>query len=276
MGWGHLTSFLGLSFTTGTTTGHEVRVMSFNAKRGSVAKQNAKKTKEKEPFFNFLKKNGPYDIICFQETPGINKKNVQDHLNLSYQHLMTYKGVQTSIYSKYPIVNKGGRIFENSSNSFTWADIKIKETTIRVYSIHLQSNKVSEDADKVIEKGDIKNKKTWLDIRSVLAKIKRGTQQRIDQAQVIIEHMEKSPYPIILCGDFNDSPLSYTYHIIAKKLKDTFQEKGSGFGTTYAGNIPALRIDYILVDRKLKTLDCSIIREEYSDHYPVISTIGIE
>jgi len=282
LGWGHLTSFLGLSLFSGSSTGKEIRVMTYNmngtknSNYEEFARKKAKKIKIDVPFLSFLKKNGPYDIMCFQESLRFFMQPIADHLGLEHVFVKIKPGIGTSIISRYPILNSGGFSFKNSLNSFVWIDVEVNNKKLRIYSIHLQSNRVSEETDKVIKKGDIKDKKTWLDIKSVLTKIKRSTQKRIAQAEIIADHMNKSPYPVIVCGDFNDSPQSYAYQIIAKNLKDTFQEKGFGLGSTYAGNIPALRIDYILTDKKLKTLDCSIIKEKHSDHYPVVSTISID
>jgi endonuclease/exonuclease/phosphatase family metal-dependent hydrolase len=69
---------------------------------------------------------------------------------------------------------------------------------------------------------------------------------RARQAEILREHIAASPHPVIVCGDFNDTPLSYSYRLMSKGLKDSFMEKGWGLGTTYAGALPALRIDYIL------------------------------
>ncbi|MEM8906288.1 MAG: endonuclease/exonuclease/phosphatase family protein, partial [Bacteroidota bacterium] len=95
---------------------------------------------------------------------------------------------------------------------------------------------------------------------------------RAQQAHLVAEHVRNSPYPVMICGDFNETPLSYVYRILSAPLQDAFKQKGSGLGTTYAGKIPALRIDYILADRRLKILDHQILYKSYSDHYPVRSS----
>ena len=82
--------------------------------------------------------------------------------------------------------------------------------------------------------------------------------------------MNNSPYKVIVCGDFNDTPQSYTYNLLSENLNDSFKTKGVGFGTTYAGSIPALRIDYILTHEKIKVQSHKILKENYSDHFPVI------
>jgi endonuclease/exonuclease/phosphatase family metal-dependent hydrolase len=82
---------------------------------------------------------------------------------------------------------------------------------------------------------------------------------------------------VVVCGDFNDTPNSYTYHQISKGLNDAFREAGSGIGTTYVGKIPFLRIDYILYSKeRFDPLYFKVIRKNLSDHYPVVSTLKIK
>jgi endonuclease/exonuclease/phosphatase family metal-dependent hydrolase len=74
-----------------------------------------------------------------------------------------------------------------------------------------------------------------------------------------------------VCGDFNDTPNSYVYRILSDRLQDSFKEKGLGIGTTFAGSIPLLRIDYILADMQFKINECKVIHNKWSDHYPVVT-----
>ena len=94
---------------------------------------------------------------------------------------------------------------------------------------------------------------------------------RAHQAQVVKEHIRKSPYPVIVAGDFNDTPVSYAYRKIRKGLNDSFVNSGYGAGFTYKGNYPPNRIDYILYDNALVNSNFEIIRVRYSDHYPIIA-----
>ena len=94
---------------------------------------------------------------------------------------------------------------------------------------------------------------------------------RSKEARTIKENIVKSPYPVVVCGDFNDIPVSYTYHVLSEGLQDAFQESAWGFGKTYAGHIPALKIDNILLDNSLEALHCHIPKIPFSDHYPVVA-----
>ena len=100
---------------------------------------------------------------------------------------------------------------------------------------------------------------------------------RQKQAKAIREHISDCPYPVILCGDFNDSPASFSYNKIMHGLKDSFRNSGKGTGTTYiGGNFPAYRIDYILHSPCYLSYGYTVGKEMgISDHYPIVSTISL-
>ena len=251
LGWGHIGSFVGLSFSNNKSEG-EIKVVSYNIHNfGEIYKTSKDKKvweKSRQEVIDFLKQGEEIQIMCSQETSKYNTKWIKDKFN--FPHHKRVKSV--AIFSKYPIFNSGKIEISKGSNSCIFADLKIGEKKLRVYSLHLQSNQVSTIADKVAKKGDPTQKELYKDIRKMMSLFRFTARQRAEQAQKIANHIATCPHPVIVCGDFNDTPQSYTYHLIAKNLKDTFKEKGYGFGTTYAGNIPALHIDHILVDKKIK------------------------
>ena len=277
MGWSHFTNFVGLSLSSTTTTNTSFKVMSFNASYLFYTKTNGSKRKKlkeerQKRFFDFFEKETKIDILCGQEFTKYDEALLKKAFQLKYAY--HFKG--TSIYSRYPIKDKGKIDFPKSLNSCVWADVQIGKQRIRVYSLHLQSNKVSSDATKVLKLEGLQQKETLSDIGGMLKKIKKAALKRPRQARLIVQSMEQCPYPIILCGDFNDTPQSYSYRILTKNLQDAFHKKKFGLGTTYAGSIPALRIDYILADQQFEILDHEIIKKDFSDHYPIISNIAFK
>ena len=276
LGWGQVTSFVGFHFYKKIDTQNVIRVGSYNIHAlGSLrygSKTKEAKLKKENNFIQFLKRGEEIQILCTQETAKINADFLQEKFNFPFVHRIQSKGAV--IFSKYPFLNKGEIDFGTKSNSCLWADVKINEQKVRIYSIHFQSNNVSSTADKVIAEGDFSKKETFKKIKGMMGKFKHYAQRRAIQAQKVANHMATCPHPIIVCGDFNDTPQSYTYEVLSKNLTDSFKEKGTGFGTTYAGSIPALRIDFILLDKKINVLDHQILKGNFSDHYPVITKIS--
>jgi endonuclease/exonuclease/phosphatase family metal-dependent hydrolase len=96
---------------------------------------------------------------------------------------------------------------------------------------------------------------------------------RAEQAVKLTEHMKMSPHPIIVCGDFNDAPMSYTYNQFHRFLEDAFVNTSFGIGRTYAGKVPAGRIDYIFYDESMGSRNFVIQEEKLSDHYAISCSI---
>lgn len=264
MGWNHFQSFVGINNSTSALE-KELTVMSFNAMSYYKMKGDIL-----ESFSQTLAQLNP-DIICMQEafsrTSPINKK--------TYPYVFQPKNKKLLIYSKYPFANSGNLNMGNTSNGCTFVDLKFNKQIIRIYNIHLQSNRVSSDASKLREEGDLQEADTWVDVGTMLKKVRRAAIIRTEQAEKILNHTKSTSSPIIICGDMNETPLSYPYRLFSNKLKDGFKEKGVGIGTTYNGVIPLLRIDYIWVDNQLRINDYSVIKKNFSDHFPVVSRIQL-
>lgn len=218
------------------------------------------------------------EIICLQEGTLLNggklsPKGMKDALSeINYYQLASsgdYSGLIT--LSKYPIISMGEIRFPGSSNLVLFSDIKISNRQIiRVYNCHLQSYSIDPDEYSVIDSiGSGSNREQIKEARQVSYKLKIGFKMRAFQARKVADHIKKSPYPVIVCGDFNDTPVSYAYRKVKGELKDAFVEAGWGISNSYNGELPSFRIDYILYDKKFKAVNYSRDRVIYSDHFPV-------
>jgi len=221
----------------------------------------------------FIDEKDP-DILCIQEYSN------SAHLDLKvYPHRYIFiEGNQIktgqAIFSKFPIINEGNIIFPKSDNNVIYADIKRGKDIIRVYNMHLQSIKISPDVDKISSDIDNVNQQKS---QQILSRISKGFRQQQEQAEIFKENIKQSQYPIIICGDMNNSPFSYVYRSIKGKLKDTFEEAGEGFGATYKFKYYPARIDYIFSDSKMKVKQFESFSDfENSDHYPIMTRLSME
>ena len=118
--------------------------------------------------------------------------------------------------------------------------------------------------------------RTWSGLWSLIKLYKNHAYIRVGQSQKVLAHIRKSPYPVVVGGDFNETPSSFIYREFNNELKDAFRTAGSGFGSTYAGKIPLLKIDYLFYDPRLRVLEHKIERKPFSDHYPVRTRLSWE
>ena len=234
--------------------------------------------------FSFLKEEQP-DVICFQAfftsergKPFFRNDDTLRNLLSAYSHieytLTLHEGDHWGIatFSRYPIVNKQSVHFQKrGGNIFIYTDIKVGDDTVRVFNTHLESVRFRWEDYKFIK--NLGNDEVEQDEvkggLNILRRLKRAFVKRANQVQILHDTLDASPYPVILCGDFNDTPPSYTYHILADDLKDAFRESGSGFGKTYSGPFPSFRIDYIFHDKRINSYAYKTIHNELSDHYPI-------
>ncbi|HRZ76681.1 MAG TPA: endonuclease/exonuclease/phosphatase family protein, partial [Bacteroidales bacterium] len=197
------------------------------------------------------------DILCLQEfynnhtTDDDILGKVRELEKLEYHHAAfdTIKGKHAygiATFSAFPIVGQGEVIIsEQPRNHALFTDILLEDDTVRVYNFHLASYYFARDDYDFVEglqkKKDTRN---WYKrSRQLLSKINKGFRIRAEQAETLRAHMDTSPYPIILCGDFNETPGSYVYRLLSRELTDAFRQSGSGIGKTYAGLLPSYRID---------------------------------
>ncbi len=283
VGWAHLTSIFGIHYmrnTEGVDSTSSIRVMTYNIHMGITP--NGKKTiANRLELSQFIEQKSP-DVLCLQEfvlnLGSINDKQMMEDIPFlkTYPYSVRLEGNAIAIFSRFPIIESGILLNQKEQNGCTFADVSVNNQTIRFYSLQLHSNVVSDIADDLAKKKDLTDDDSWFEMGRMLTRFRRNGIIRSRDAVTIKKHIKESPYPVVLCGDFNDIPISYVYHTLSEDLTDAFQETGQGVGTTYGGHIPALRIDYILTDPRLKPLNCTIQRVRYSDHYPVVGDFEIK
>jgi endonuclease/exonuclease/phosphatase family metal-dependent hydrolase len=181
-------------------------------------------------------------------------------------------------FSKYPIINKQTISFYpyNYNSIFQYIDVVKGTDTFRVFNIHLQSLKFTNTNLEYIDNPSMKDEADLKKSKSLISKLKTGFLKRKQQAERIKAEMDKSPYPVIVCGDFNDVPNSYAYNTIGKGMYNAFVERGGGIGRTFSGISPTLRIDNIFVAESFSVLQYTRINKKLSDHFPVIADVELK
>jgi endonuclease/exonuclease/phosphatase family metal-dependent hydrolase len=272
-----------------------INVMSFNVRLFDYYRW-AEDEDTRRKSFEYLYRNQP-NILCIQEfyVDSTDDFKVMDTLLngnvIKHGHFENYRDNQhigrkwgMATFSSYPIVNKGVIDFTSTyGNRCIYSDLKVKDDTIRVYNVHLQSVRIGNDQYLFIDQLMLNKSMKGVPVMKLLADMKLLVNRMVyafiergKQAQQVKDHMNLSPYPTILCGDFNDTPNSFAYNVLREGMDDTFVEHGSGFGNTFV-RVPFFRIDNIFYSSEFDSRTHEVEDDAVlSDHYPILSNISLK
>jgi len=284
LGYNHIVHYVKFNAKSIQKTQNMINVVQFNTHfMGAYDNKN----KDTLMFFKTLNNIDP-DIICFQEFANMMgnfekpmfKKFLEDYKNFAVVNADTLGvtsaiGYGVCIFSKHPIVNYGFlERLNKTANLSLYADIKFNNKIIRVVNTHLRSISFKQNDYRTVE--SIKQNNANLGgIRNMVAKLKYAFVRRARQADLLRKKLNESPYPLIICGDFNDAPTSYAYKTVKGDLKDAFNQSGKGLSRTYIGKMPSYRIDYILHDKSFKSYNYKATSLNFSDHKMISATIDV-
>jgi endonuclease/exonuclease/phosphatase family metal-dependent hydrolase len=280
LGWTHLTAVFGVNFWEntegGATTEKTMRVLTYNVADFCTPYHKDKFGAKQSLNTFFTQQNA--DVLCIQEGGELSERPTAQILTFfpflkTYPYVSRQKGNEVLVFSRFPIIGDGKLTEDKAGNGCNFADIQVGNKKIRVFTLHLTSNRVSGIADDLAESGTVSDDDSWLSVGRMLMRVRRTGIVRTREAEFIAQNIQQSPFPVIVCGDFNEIPVSYAYRTLSKGLADAFQESAFGFSSTYSGNIPALKIDNILMSPTIKSRDCRIHNVRYSDHYPMTADL---
>lgn len=214
------------------------------------------------------------DIICLQEYNAALAEEsklfaeVLDRYRQASFGLPGQEHLPQMILSRYRIVRSGVITTPRTS---VWADLLVGEDTVHVVSNHLQSTGITAvDNAYITEHEYLLDTARESKIKSIVSRFHENSVLRADQVDSIRTHLKMvRPRHRIVCGDFNDTPISYTYRRMARGLNDAFSECGTGYSHTFRGFFEALRIDYVLSSDNFETLSYEVLPVEWSDHLPI-------
>lgn len=261
------------AFHTPSEEESELRMISYNVGRFEIERVEGELSKEDRRDFIFSKLRAEdADVICLQEfrveayedVKAVCKRYFPRYECAYYAFPDAHSKVGNVTLSRYPILSKSFQTFEGSTNLILYTDVRLKQKNIRIYNCHLQSYSVSlPGLIKTVDEGEEY-------LRTTGAKMRNSILRRPRQVDEILKNIQKCPLESLVCGDFNDTPMSHTYFALQRGHKDSFAEAGNGFGASYYYFWPLLRIDYLLYGESLRAIAHKSPHWIYSDHYPVI------
>lgn len=241
---------------------NSLSILSYNVRLFNAYEEN--NTKDVSEIISKIIKEQQPDVFCVQE---FYRDSIVNFSGFPYKYVHFKNGkvkLGHAIFSKYPILNQGAFDFEDSFNNTLFVDILKGTDTLRVYNLHLQSLGILPTVG-YLQEGNTDR------LRKRLSKAFIAQEK---QVLAILDHKDKSEHPVIIAGDFNNTPFSYCYRRLQDGMKDGFVERGSALGTTYDFDGYPMRIDYILASDTMDVIKFETLDESFSDHYPVSATLG--
>ena len=288
LGWNSITQTFQFPIRpiTAAQSKNSFKVMTYNVRLFDIAHYWSTLEVQSEGVFSYANDLKP-DILCFQEFA------VQDPGKFSLDFVKTrlpflpYSAVEynftnqtrkhgLAIFSRFPIISTGHEHFADTKNMMLFCDLLIGSDTIRVYNNHLESIHFDRDEFQWIDTTTNKTRITRDKITEIVDRMKGAYIKRAKQADQVRKNIDNSPYKVLVCGDFNDTPVSYTTHTISKNLYDSFRSGGKWLGITFPNIKAPLRIDYILHSKEMVSSGYNIGKVKFSDHRPVSCNIALK
>lgn len=238
-----------VSFSADSSEGHApLRIVSWNAEGFQLNKETLQASAA------FIRNLHP-DVICLQERPHDNllhRDSISAAFGYPYRVFNSREDevLNLAIYSRYPLSNRKEYYFSNSYNKVLQIDLQCNGTIIRLFNIHLQTTGMS-----FAYQGNNR-----------LHTYQLNAAERNRQAKQLAQAIASSPYPVTVCGDLNDTPVSYAYRVLTNQLDDCFLKAGNGWGGTYQPAKNLFRIDYTFCSSDQKPLVYHLYSNRWSDH----------
>ena len=275
------------SFGSKAQAENSIRIMSYNVHNFKHVDGETDKETFANQVMDMVREQAP-DILCCQEFSGFKSgvtrpQCIEDFAkSVGFQYIYFNRKINYGgnvIFSKYPlakVTEDSGFGKENTYGVMVSVDAGEKGK-FHVANVHLLSYNITDDEIDIITNSSERQEKLDTIGKTVLYKLKYAFEKRSDELKQVMEGMPPVGGPILICGDFNEPPLSYNYRQMQQAgFIDTFTKVGFGIKSTYAGKLPLLRIDYIWANDNVKPLDFERHKYKASDHYPIILDFAIK
>ena len=228
------------------------------------------------------------DIVCLQEDYDTWRRYVMQKYSTVYPYndtlcLKVTKSYSNGlgIHSRFPIVKREQIEYKSEANGSVAYYLKMGSDTLLVVNNHLESTHltIKDRAQyKHLIKGEMGSDTLREESMLLAGKLTRASVIRASAADAVHRYIsEHSQYPTIVCGDFNDTPISYSRHIISRGLTDCFEKAGRGLGLTFRQKGFFFRIDHIFCSQDFEPVRCEVDAEtDISDHYPMLCWLKIK
>ena len=204
------------------------------------------------------------DVLCLQEYSRSEAPRLDAY---DYKYIQPSREMGKSplaIYSKFPILDQGYIDFEASTNSGAFVDVSFRNKRLRVYNLHLESFRINAE-DSLFSNPNSEALQLKFD------EVFRKQLTQIDQFNAA---ESVNDFPSIVCTDLNNTQFSKAYKALSEDRNDAFAIAGKGLGETFYFSSFPLRIDFIFTHKDFKINTFEVIKENFSDHYPIITHLG--
>ncbi len=228
------------------------------------------------------------DIVCVQEDVDSWRRYAFKEYEKSYTYNDTCMLVNTSasmnavgIHSRYPILKRERIEYKSMANGSVAWWLDVNGDTVIVVNNHMESCHLTSDDRKQyrqIIRGEMSSDSARMESKELLVKLAEANEKRATQVRAVRRYVEDhSHYPFIVCGDFNDNPISYSHYVMSQVLTDCFAETGSGIGLSYNQKAFSFRIDHFFCSEHFEPIHCEIdSKMDASDHNPLICWLKIK
>lgn len=222
------------------------------------------------------------DIVCLQEDVDTWRRNVFDRYKPTFEYNDTVMLVETAassnaigIHTRFPIIRRERISYSSLSNGSAAWWLLVGGDTLIVVNNHFESCHLNSDDRRQYREmlhGNMERDSMRQESQLLLIKLAEANEKRAPQIRAVRDYVRRhSRYRTIVCGDFNDNPISYSRHTMSDGLTDCFVSAGNGIGLSFSQRAFSLRIDHMFCSPSLTPLRCIIDSEmDASDHYPLV------